>query len=76
MSLSLPAKVVAVKGKTVTIAANGVPLVVQRGSIENIGPGDWVLVNGSLIESVITAAEALAHQKLWSELVEITTGAV
>ncbi len=68
MCLAIPAKVLEVSGDTAIVDFGGVKREICIALLENVKPGDYVLVHTGFAIQVIDEEEAMETLRLWEEL--------
>jgi hydrogenase expression/formation protein HypC len=68
MCLSVPAQVVAVDGDRATVNINGVVCPAGAHLVDNLRPGDWVLMHAGYILERITREDAQETLALLDEI--------
>ncbi len=69
MCLGVPARVIDVKGRTALVDFGGVQREVDA-TLEEVSPGDYVMVHVGMIISKIDPEAAEESMKFWRELIE------
>ena len=71
MCLAVPVKVIKIEGDTAEVEASG---IIQKASLkllQNVAPGDYILLHAGFAIQKLDEMEALETLKLWSEINEV-----
>ncbi len=69
MCLGIPGRVIEVKGRRALVDFNGIRREVDA-TLEEVSPGDYVIVHVGMIISKVNEEEAKDMIKTWQELLE------
>lgn len=72
MCLAIPTKVIKIKGHLAEVDIGGIRRQVDVRLLENLRPGDYILVHAGFGIEKIDAQEARETLKIWEEMNEIS----